>query len=128
MLNNDLFILTNVVTDAQTITADVKLNPAHSIFKGHFPGQPVLPGVCMMQIIKELLEIAFHKPMKLLKASELKFLSMISPMENTTLKAHVEITLADGQLRTAARLTHNATVIFKLKGIFEALITDEQPI
>ena len=34
----------------------ITLNPAHPIFAGHFPGNPITPGVCMLQIIKELTE------------------------------------------------------------------------
>ena len=41
-------------TDEGKYMASIFLNSAHAIFKGHFPGNPVTPGVCMMQIIKEL--------------------------------------------------------------------------
>lgn len=34
----------------------VMLNPQHAIYSGHFPQQPVVPGVCMLQIIKECIE------------------------------------------------------------------------
>ena len=34
----------------------VMLNPQHVIYNGHFPQQPVVPGVCMLQIIKECIE------------------------------------------------------------------------
>ena len=30
----------------------VMLNPQHAIYNGHFPQQPVVPGVCMLQMIK----------------------------------------------------------------------------
>ena len=32
--------------------ATVLINENHVIFKGHFPDNPIMPGVCMMQIIK----------------------------------------------------------------------------
>ena len=32
----------------------VMLNPQHAIYSGHFPQQPVVPGVCMLQIIKRV--------------------------------------------------------------------------
>jgi 3-hydroxyacyl-[acyl-carrier-protein] dehydratase len=34
----------------------VRLNPNHEIFAGHFPNNPVLPGVCVLQIVKEILQ------------------------------------------------------------------------
>ena len=37
---------------------NIKLDPEHFIYKAHFPGEPITPGVCIMQIAKELLEEA----------------------------------------------------------------------
>ena len=31
------------------------VDPAREIFKGHFPGQPVAPGVCLLGLVKEAL-------------------------------------------------------------------------
>ena len=31
---------------------EIELNPGHVLYQGHFPGQPVVPGVCTLQIIK----------------------------------------------------------------------------
>lgn len=32
---------------------EIELNPGHALYQGHFPGQPVVPGVCTLQMIKE---------------------------------------------------------------------------
>ncbi|MEJ0079486.1 MAG: hypothetical protein WDM78_00620 [Puia sp.] len=32
-----------------------------AIFSGHFPGQPVLPGVCMMEMVAEVLGVYLKK-------------------------------------------------------------------
>ena len=39
---------------ANTYLCTLTLNAEHPIFKGHFPNNPVTPGVCMMQIVKNL--------------------------------------------------------------------------
>ena len=66
-------------TTATSVQATVRLNPGHAIFAGHFPGQPVVPGVCMLQIIKELLESAVQQTLQLVKASNIKFLTVLTP-------------------------------------------------
>ena len=35
---------------------EIELNPGHALYQGHFPGQPVVPGVCTLQMIKESAE------------------------------------------------------------------------
>lgn len=37
----------------------LEINHSHPIFKGHFPGSPVLPGVVMLHIIRECVETTF---------------------------------------------------------------------
>ena len=40
---------------------NVILNPDHLIYKAHFPGQPVTPGVCILQMLQELLSVQYDK-------------------------------------------------------------------
>src|SRR5690606_23989062 len=66
--------------------AEVRLNPAHPIFDGHFPDNPVAPGVCMMQIVKELTETVERKILFLVRASNVKFTALINPEKNALLQ------------------------------------------
>ena len=54
MLKDDFFIFTDLQTEGNIVKTDIELNAAHTIFKGHFPDQPILPGVCMLQMVKEV--------------------------------------------------------------------------
>ena len=29
---------------------EIELNPGHVLYQGHFPGQPVVPGVCTLEL------------------------------------------------------------------------------
>ena len=31
----------------------VRLDASHPVYRGHFPGHPVLPGVCTLQLVRE---------------------------------------------------------------------------
>ena len=59
---------------------NVILNPDHLIYKAHFPGQPVTPGVCILQIIQELLSVEMDIPLFIKKIKNVKFTNMISPV------------------------------------------------
>jgi 3-hydroxyacyl-[acyl-carrier-protein] dehydratase len=44
------------IEEQEKDTIKIKLNPEHEIFTGHFPDNPILPGVCVVQMIKEILQ------------------------------------------------------------------------
>lgn len=56
MLIDSLFTIKEIKIAEESILSIVSVDAGHKIFEGHFPGQPVLPGVCQIQLIKELLE------------------------------------------------------------------------
>ena len=60
----------------------VKLNADHDIYKAHFPGNPITPGVCIVQFIGELLSDRLHRNLSLDRVVNLKFVSTISPTED----------------------------------------------
>ena len=87
MLLKDLYTINHLIQQADNgqskITAELVINKSHHIFQGHFPGLPVVPGVCMVQIIKELVEQNVGKSLMLREAGNIKFLSMINPEVNS---------------------------------------------
>ncbi len=102
-----------------TIRATLELNAGHRIFEGHFPGQPVVPGVCMIQMVKELLETATGKRMLLRQADHIKFLSVIDPTQYKPVQAEIRYSdTGNSEWRVAASLHCGETVCFKLKGVF----------
>ena len=59
---------------------NVILNPDHLIYKAHFPGMPVTPGVCILQMIQELLSEQEGMPLFIIRIKNAKFTKMISPL------------------------------------------------
>ena len=119
MLAGDFFTITTIASADDNITATLQLNPAHRIFEGHFPGQPVVPGVCMMQMIKEILESVIGKKTRLIKSEQVKFLAMIDPRVDKIIKATLKYNTANPEeFHVTASLANDITVFLKLKGIF----------
>ncbi len=118
MLSNDFFYTKSFADDGSTIGATIELNAAHAIFEGHFPNQPVVPGVCMVQIIKELLEKSVGKSLQLQKADHIKFLSFIVPTETPSVEALIKYSIADEVLSATASLAKQETVCLKMKCSF----------
>jgi len=60
----------------------IRFNPQHLIYQVHFPGNPVTPGACIIQIIKELAIEVLQCNLFLKKCNNVKFLKVINPVEN----------------------------------------------
>lgn len=77
-LQNEMFTI--VGGDADHVM--IALNANHQIYQAHFPGNPITPGVCIVQIIGELLSGRVNRPLALSKITNLKFNATISPIDN----------------------------------------------
>lgn len=103
------------------ISARIHLNKAHDIFKGHFPGNPVMPGVCMIQIIKELTEEATAKNLFLSVSSNIKFMAIINPEKNPDLKLSIDILEENGIIKVKNVTSFEDTVALKLNATFKII-------
>jgi 3-hydroxyacyl-[acyl-carrier-protein] dehydratase len=118
MLQNKLFTFFNLQTHGDLVTAAIELNAGHPIFEGHFPQQPVLPGVCMLQIVKEVVAVYSGKNIRLVKAGSMKFLSFVDPNRDELMQLEFKVADEAGQLTIDAQLLQSANVVFKFKGAF----------
>ena len=85
-LKNKLYTITAKETDGETsATFELRLDPECFIYKAHFPGQPITPGVCIVQTAKELLEEMTGKALDIVFAKNVKFLSVVTPTDSPTL-------------------------------------------
>jgi 3-hydroxyacyl-[acyl-carrier-protein] dehydratase len=101
------------------VKATVKLNKNHEIFEGHFPGHPVLPGVCVIQIIKELTEKSIEKELLLSVASNVKFMAVINPEKNDTVQFEIELSQNEDEVKIKNTVSFEETLALKLNASFK---------
>lgn len=77
--NNFYHIIDIKNSDEKQFQYFIQINKAHEIFNGHFPNNPVTPGVCMLQIIKELTEKQTSQILRMKSAKNIKFMAIINP-------------------------------------------------
>jgi 3-hydroxyacyl-[acyl-carrier-protein] dehydratase len=118
MLLNDLYTIEDLQTEPGDIKVVLLLDAAHPIFSGHFPGQPVLPGACAIQMVRELLGHALGKNYRLIKADQIKFLSMVDPRDQQRLLLDLHYAEVEEGLRVTAALSAGGNSCVKLTGIF----------
>lgn len=120
MLKNNLYILNSLVeTETNKFEAEISLNAEHGIFKGHFPTQAILPGVCIIKILKELISEQLGKVLNIKTASNIKFLNMVDPAVDPYLKFIVLLSdTPEGISVNATATLKNESANFKFKGVF----------
>ena len=115
MLINDFYTLSDFQEEEKRILAHIVLNASHEIFKGHFPGNPVTPGVCMMQIIKELVEKSTAKKLFMNQCSNVKFMALINPETNADLMIKIDLqSIGEEEIKIKSETIFDETVALKL--------------
>jgi 3-hydroxyacyl-[acyl-carrier-protein] dehydratase len=113
----DFYTVTPITAkDNCEYTFGVLLNKTHRIYQGHFPQQPVVPGVCMVMIIRELAEsVAGHKLM-FSKLNNIKFLSLVDPTINQELIIKISLETAEPGYSVKASIEFADKIFLTLKG------------
>lgn len=89
LLDNFYTILSSESSDSTAWIIQIELNPGHPVYQGHFPGHPVVPGVCLLQLIKECVEDIRQQKLQVTQVSSCKFLSAINPV----MTPHISVAL-----------------------------------
>ncbi len=124
MLIKGLYKVESTAKTEEGIKVRVNLNKDHEVFKGHFPGNPVMPGVCMIQMIKELTEGAIDKELFLGQASNIKFMAIINPEKNPILDLEITILEEDKVVKVKNTTSFDDTVALKLNAEFAIISPD----
>ena len=118
MLLNDFFTINSLDKEEGKSTAAVTIDKNHKIFDGHFPDLPVVPGVCLTQMVKEVLQELTSDKLMLTKGSNIKFMAVVNPQENADLVMNMTYTKKEGVWVTSCNTNFGETVAFKFKGEF----------
>ena len=90
-LDNLYTITSQTPLDDVAVQYQIRLNPASVIFRAHFPGEPIMPGACIVQLVQELYMHWRQSEVEIAKVNNLKFLSVISPDAVLDLDVRIEV-------------------------------------
>lgn len=117
MLDN-FYTLNSIATEGTQTTALITINKNHAVFQGHFPGNPVTPGVCMMHIIKELTEKITAKKLFMQASSNIKFMALINPEKTPDLVLHLDIVETEEGYKVKNETRFGETLALKLVSLY----------
>jgi 3-hydroxyacyl-[acyl-carrier-protein] dehydratase len=116
MLLDSFFTIDKITSQDEKTLVEVSINKEHSVFEGHFPGNPVVPGVFLIQIIREVIEELQHKKFKIEKADEIKFMNMVIPQNSSHLILEIQQRAkSENPFAYNILVTDGPTVFLKMK-------------
>ncbi len=120
MLLKDFYKVISIENSAENkYLALIHINAEHEVFKGHFPGNPIMPGVCMMQIIKEITEQILGQSLFMQSLSNVKFMALINPFNTPELRLELDISMTDTDLVKVKNVTYfDDTLALKLNSVY----------
>lgn len=116
MLINDFFEIVEITSSENKLISMIRLNSNHKIYSGHFPNNPVTPGLVQVQIVKEILEFIYHKDLRLISMSRCKFMKILNPIETPFVT--VDISVTPNPLQVSVIGKEREIIYFKFSAVF----------
>lgn len=121
MLLNNLYTYDHL--DGNSIASlkfRIHIRSGHEIFKGHFPGNPITPGVCQMEMVKEIFGDYLGQKLFFNSISNMKFIAIWVPDESQPVHLNLTATSDGETYKINASISTNEEVYFKMRGTAHA--------
>lgn len=107
MLAGKLYSLCTQKCGSGSAEWTVLLNSECDIYKAHFPGNPITPGVCLLECARELLSDALGSNLRIARIRNIKYLALVSPVvtRSITFSATWSDGDEEGQFRSSITVT-----------------------
>ena len=110
----------HTIVDDTTSQYMITLNSGHPVYKAHFPGHPVTPGVVELQIVSELLALHMGRRLHPREYVNVKYLAVLSPVEVPEVSVLITaMQLPDASTKVSAAITSGDTTFVKLSAVYE---------
>ncbi len=113
-LNRTLYNIIDKETVSDVTTYTVSLIPSCIIYAAHFPEMPITPGVCQIQMTKELLENCLNRELTIAGVKNAKFVSVLTPGYKPIRVSLSKIKQEDNQFKVQAVIADDETTYAKL--------------
>jgi 3-hydroxyacyl-[acyl-carrier-protein] dehydratase len=121
LLLEDFYYIREVnATSTEKMSVKVELNADHPVYKGHFPDAPIAPGVCVIQMIKEVVMQHYQRNLLMTEAGNIKFMALMNPNHNPFFYIDYDLTFPDLESIDASAIVRWESVTYlKFKGKFQ---------
>lgn len=90
--------------------------PDCNVYQGHFPGNPVCPGVCNIQTIKECASLLTGKELRISSIKQCQLTAIASPTVCPEVDVQIEVKEANGNYTVVATIFDENRQYMTFKG------------
>lgn len=121
LLLNDFFTIREYLTDEEDKKEIiVDLNKEHDIFEGHFPTDAIVPGVCLTQMLTDILSEIEGETYYLSASNQIKFISLVRPRETPSFYINIAVqSRTEDAIKLSVKYYKDETIYFKMKGTYK---------
>ena len=116
--------ITDLDVGKRTITVEAQVPQTSTIFEGHFPGYPLMPGVLLIEAMAQtsgwllIAHLKFERMPFLASVKEAKMRDFVTPGELLTIDASLlhdgsGFAVTEAKIRIGGKLKCNATLTFR---------------
>lgn len=117
LLENSFFRVLGVVRgEGLSATCHVALLPECKVYDGHFPGNPVCPGVCNMEMIKECACLVAGHVLRYSGIKQCRLTAIATPAVCPEVDVKVVLTERDGGYQIVGSIADDGQTYMSLKG------------
>lgn len=123
LLKDNLYQILKSEKNESGFAYSIQISDKHPIFKGHFPESPVLPGVCILQIFKELSEdaLANGEHLQYDEIKQCKFLTPVAMTEPAIVLVTLTLHQEDASWSISASMKSESTFYTSLKAVLTTI-------
>lgn len=111
MLENSYFRITDQSLKQDHARFTVAILPSCPVYKGHFPGKPVCPGACNMEMLRELACHATGKELRADSVRRCRFLKVITPEQEPLLIVDMQLSPTASGYHAEAKITQGNDIV-----------------
>jgi 3-hydroxyacyl-[acyl-carrier-protein] dehydratase len=109
----------NLLKSGPEFSCQLEFDKNHPVLKGHFPGNPVVPGAWLIRAIHDTMELLTGRRLSMVHASQVKFLQPVLPESTSVVNVEGKYSVAEGNiLDVVAQIKDRDIVITKFRGTF----------
>lgn len=116
LLENKYYKIIDINTDGQSAVFHIAILPDCDVYRGHFPGNPVCPGVCNIETIKECTMLLTGKKLQISTIKQCRLTAIATPAVCPEADVTISVLPTDKGFTVTAKITDADKMYMEYKG------------